>query len=188
MNVCTAEKFTGSDLLTRFKKDIIAQNIASCTNDVRRKLRGFLDKNSVECGKGSGGSIKAKLTTLIQPSTSSDQLGSFFAHDSSFTHFVSGNTGKRDILKSSRTNESLFSGPYDSVILWSVKGQFLQDCTGFEVPKNQQLSVLHIVSKENALCHFTDHIKTNVVNGYQAFDKIKKHFITEAHIITYTSE
>lgn len=124
----------------------------------------------------------------MQPRTSTDQSGSSTAQDSSYTHFVTGNTGKRDILKATRSTESLFSGPYDGVILSSVKRQFLQDCNAFEVPENQQLSVLHIMFKDNALRYFTDHVKPKVRNVEQAFEEMKKHFITEAHVNTYTTE
>lgn len=56
------------------------------------------------------------------------------------------------------------------------------------MPENEQLSVLHIMFKGNALRYFTDHIKQKAVNVDQAFEEMKKHFITEAHINTYISE
>lgn len=145
IDVCTIEKLTDKDLLIRFKEDITVQNHSTCTNEVRRKLRDFLDKNSAEFGKCSSESIKTKLTNLLQPGRSFDRSGSSSTQNSSHAHSVLNNMGKRDILKSPRHPESLFSGPYDGVILSSVKRRFLQDCVAFDVPDSLQLSVLHIM-------------------------------------------
>lgn len=64
---CTKEKLTEKSLLIRFKEDITVQNISSCTNSTRRKLRDYLEDNSVPCGKGSGESIQYSLILLLQP-------------------------------------------------------------------------------------------------------------------------
>lgn len=71
--VCDTENLTENDLLTLFKEDITVDNLVGCTNEGRRKRRDFIDKNYVECGKGSGASIKLKLNSLIKPSSSADQ-------------------------------------------------------------------------------------------------------------------
>lgn len=142
----------------------------------------------MECGKGSGESIETKLTTLLQPNTYSDQTDLSSVHNSPCKYLVISSVGKRDILKSPRSTESLFIGLYDNVILSSVKLQFLQDCTAFKVLENQQLSVLHIMFKGSALRYFTNRIKPKAVNVDQAVGEMKKHFITEARTNTYTTD
>lgn len=52
-------------------------------------------------------------------------------------------------MKASRKLETMFNKPYEKVILSSVKRQFLQACNAFVAPKNQQLSVLHIMFMDN---------------------------------------
>lgn len=110
-------------------------NINNCTGEVRQKLRDYLDRKNVECGKGSGESISTKLGHIPQPSSTSEQSRSL-SHDTAYNQFETGNTGKRNILKPPRKSETLFTGPYEVLILSSNKRQFLKDCNAFEVLEN----------------------------------------------------
>lgn len=42
--------------------------------------------------------------------------------------------------------------------------------------------------KDNALRYLTDNVNPNVSTIEQAFTEMKNHFITEAHVNTYTTE
>lgn len=64
----------------------------------------------------------------------------------------------------------------------------MQDCSAFEVPENHQLSELHIMFRDSSLRYFSDLGKQKFGMVDQTFDEMEKHFITEAHINTYTTE
>lgn len=107
-------------------------NVSLCTNCMRRKLRDFLERNSVPYRKGSSDSMQQRLPGLISASiTNRTPAPSDHGTISSFR------TARRDILKTPRNKDDLYGGPYSGTILSSVKSQVLQVCTAFKVPENQ---------------------------------------------------
>lgn len=78
---CTADNLNDDELLTRLKEDVKSSNVKSCTNKMRRRLRDFLDKNKVECGKGSGQSIETCLLRLLSPPSPQSQADSSLVTD-----------------------------------------------------------------------------------------------------------
>lgn len=51
MEECTKDELQGDGLLLRYKEDIRQDNILKETNDSRRKVRDYLYRKGVACGK-----------------------------------------------------------------------------------------------------------------------------------------
>lgn len=81
-------------------------------------------------------------------------------------------------MKVPRIKDDIYGRPYRRSILHSVKRILLQDCLAFELPESQQLSVLHIMFKENDLRYFTHNVKPNGSSVDEAFQKLQNHFNT----------
>lgn len=152
----------GPDLLTRFKEDITPENLTKSSNSFRRKLRDYLEDHQVPCGRGSGDPIQIRLLALlnIQPSIS---------------HSVSTIAGS-SYGNNNYTNQN------------TVKRKFATDCRAHEVPEGQQLSVLHVMFRDEAERYFTDHVAGNATFVDDAFQQIYDHFVTPAHRDTYITE
>lgn len=73
-------------------------------------------------------------------------------------------------------------------ILSIVRRKFLTDCQAHEVPNNQQLSVLHVMFREESLRYFTDQVLPASTNMDDAFTKAEEHFMTAALKDAYTTE
>lgn len=147
-------------------------------------------KNKVECGKGSGQSIETCLLRLILPQSSQSQAdSSFVTTNTTLLPTTNKNfNAKSNFLKVPRPYDSQFAGPFEGPLLPAGKHVFIQDCVAFEVPSEQRLDVAHVMFRSEALRYFTDIVKPNCSTVEDAFQMLESHFLTGAHINTYTTE
>lgn len=73
-------------------------------------------------------------------------------------------------------------------MLSTVMRKFNQDCEAFEVPESQQLSVLYVMFRGEALRYDADHIYGVASTVKETFSLLQAHFMTPAHRDTYTTE
>lgn len=150
---CTTKNISSENLRIRFNEEITLDNVTLSTNQTRRKLRDFLENKSVPCGKGSDESIQYRLSLLL------DQSNSTPSSPNSNINYFATTSAKRDILKVPRNKDDMYGGPYSDCVIYPSKQNFQQDCAAFEVAFSQQLFVLHIMFRENALRYLTNHVK-----------------------------
>lgn len=160
------------------KENLTIQYVSKCTNAIRRKLRDFLDRNCLECSKGSGDSISSRLLLLLDTlCSSSSSFVNNLSHLSAQTSTTNSKVGKRDFLKSPCNKEDLYSGPYGDVILSAVKEKCLQDFAAFEMLEEHQLDILHVMFNDEAPRYFIDIVKETAQNTSDAFERSEKHFL-----------
>lgn len=94
----------------------------------------------------------------------------------------------RDFFKISRTKDSQFAGPYEELLLRTVKQNFEQEYLAFDLFESQKLNVLRVVLCVETLRFFNEEIEPKCTSVSEAFVMMRDQFTTASHMNTYMNE
>lgn len=97
-------------------------------------------------------------------------------------------SGKQDFLKSYRSENGIYQGPYNDPILSAVRRNFNNSCKSYDVLKGQRMSVQHVMFSADADRYFTEHVAPHAPDEDDAFKCMYDHFMTPSHKDRYTIE
>lgn len=131
--------------------------------------------HQVPCGRGAGDSIQVQLLSLMNQAQPTSDTNPPSMPTSIGNSPMSTSNGKRYFLRSPRTSNDQYTGPYGGPKFFKyVKRKFITDWDVHEVTDNQRVSFLHEMFGDDSLRYFNDHGVGNAYSIEDAFQRIHR--------------